>query len=225
MNLSLLVLDGPLKNFEIPLKEGYVFSQNEYHDQEMENDHALSSIDHNLSWKINGLNGSKIRVGLEEKAHITLIPDLIFHIGQTGFKVIPRGPITSNPWEQKIAEIIGSNEWSSEDSKSYFLLNAVQLLFQQGPQAGEILTLSYGPRELGHNNLDLNLKDPSLPRRIVSFKQVGDRIEIESLLTSDQNGKLLLQINGTELTENPVPVQTGDLLKIGTNILEISFLK
>lgn len=225
MNLSLLVLDGPLKSLEIPLKEGYVFSQKEYQDQEMTSNHALSSIDHNLSWKINGLNGSKIRVGLEEKSHITLIPDLIFHLGQTGFKVIPRAVSTITSWEQKSAEIISSTEWPSESSSSYFLLNAVQLLFQQGPQAGEILTLSYGPREMGHNNLDLHLKDPSLPRRIVTFKQVGDRIEIESLIPANTGSKLLLQINGADLTENPVSVQTGDMLKIGTNILGISFLK
>ena len=88
--MTLQILDGQLQSTYVPLKQNYVFKSSFFKDSEMQPEHAKIELDHNFIWKISSLGKSKIRISTDEVDSISLMPGLIFHIGQTGFKVIER---------------------------------------------------------------------------------------------------------------------------------------
>lgn len=182
--MTLLVLDGKFKSSYIPLKKSYIFDGLKLHDPKMKTPHAQIDLDHNFSWKINALGGHKIRTGNAEVTTISLIPNLIFNIGGTGFKVLDRLLPSSANWETISADFIDSLHITNRlSSDFFFFLNPVQISFIQGPQADDIYTLSYGPRVMGYNQLDINIKDPNMPHEYFKFTQLGDKVLIEDLLT------------------------------------------
>ena len=137
--MTLQILDGQLQSTFIPLQQNYVFSGNHFNDTDMRLEHAKINLDHNFNWRINGLAGSKLRVSTDEMDSISLIPGLIFHIGQTGFKVVERKAIDPQIWESESIQFISSLSLSIEPApEAFFFLWPVQITFVQGPQAGDI---------------------------------------------------------------------------------------
>ena len=148
-----------------------------------------------------------------------MLPGLIFHIGQTGFKVVERSLPEAADWENQSAEFINMLDLEAGvNSELFFFLLPVQIVFTQGPQSGEIYTLSYGPRILGSNNLDLNIIDPAQPHELLKFTQVGDSVLIENL--ADEKSIL---VNKETFVKHKL---TGtDRFTFGTNIMDISILR
>ncbi|MBC7457691.1 MAG: hypothetical protein H7235_05395 [Bdellovibrionaceae bacterium] len=217
--MTLQILDGQLQSTNLPLQQNYVFKADTFQDSEMQTEHAKIFLDHNFNWKISGLGGSKIRVSHDEMDAISLMPGLIFHIGQTGFKVVERAHPLTSEWENISAEFINNlNLDSNKPSELFFFLLPVQIVFSQGPQSGDIYTLSYGPRILGSNNLDLNLKDPLLPHELLKFTQVGDSVMIENLA-----GEKSILVNKKPFTTHKL--FGADRFTFGSNIMDISILR
>ncbi len=73
-----------------------------------------------------------------------------------------------------------------------------------------------GPRELGHNHLDLNIKDPHSPSRIARFFQVGDQVYIENLCGDKAT------INNANFDQHLV--YPGDILRVASSVIELSIL-
>lgn len=217
--MTLQILDGQLQSTHVPLQQNYVFKSSFFQDTEMQPEHAKVYLDHNFNWKISGLEGSKIRISADEVDSISLIPGLIFHIGQTGFKVIERSHPLASEWENVSAEFIDKLQLdTSPSSELFFFLLPVQIIFMQGPQSGDIYTLSYGPRTLGSNHLDLNIKDPAQPHELLRFTQVGDSVIVENL----SHEKAIL-INKKPFKKYTL---TGiDRFTFGSNIIDISILR
>lgn len=220
MVLSLLVLDGSLKGSFIPLKKGYVFKQFNFDDSSMAEQHAYIDIDYNFAWNIKCLDGNKIRLSSAEKPHISLLPDLIFHIGQTGFKVVQNSVENSRSWSDLTAELLSKNEWVDKPSRALIFLNPLQIEFIQGPQTNETLTLAYGPRMMGYNNIDLRLKDPTLPKNVFSFEQHAEHVLIKNLSKDSSIHILLNQKN----FEHAI-IQNGDILAVGSTIMTLNYFK
>ncbi len=217
--MTLQILDGQLQSTYLPLQQNYVFKNSHFNDSEMQPEHAKVFLDHNFNWKISGLGGSKIRVSTDERDAISLIPGLIFHIGQTGFKVTERTHPPASDWENISADFISKLSFEvDEPSELFFFLLPVQIIFTQGPQSGDIYTLSYGPRILGSNNLDLNLKDPAQPHELLRFSQVGASVIVENL--AEENSILVNKkpFKKHTLTES-------DRFTFGSNIMDISLLR
>lgn len=217
MGLAVQVLDGPHKGEIINMRENYIFSSGYFGDQEMAIVHAELFLDSNFLWKIKTLGGNKIRAGSSEGHQLSLIPGLIFHVGQTGFKVVEKHINKDDKWEEAAIEFLESDVWEPIFTEFFFYLYPVRLTFLQGPQTDEFYTLSYGPRIMGFNNLDLNIKDPSQPALLARFFQVGETAYIESLC----GDKIL--VNGQPITQHPI--ENGDRLAFGSNLVELSILK
>lgn len=207
--MTLLILDGPLKSTYIPLVKDYVFQSSVFKDPKMQAHHCKIALDHNLNWKINSLHKNKIRVGSQEVTSVSLLKDLIFNIGGTAFKVVDRILPSPQNWEIFSADFLDKLEIKNNLSdRFFFFLNPIQITFIQGPQSDEIYTISYGPRLMGYNQLDLNIKDSVVPNEYLRFTQSGDQVLIEDLVSKEVH-------------------VLNDSLKItfGSNIIEITQLK
>ncbi len=217
MKLALQVLDGHHKGQIITMRENYIFSSGYFGDPEMASVHAEIYLDPNFLWKIRALDGNKIRAGSSEGVSLSLISGLIFHMGQTGFKVIEKPKSSFTTWEESLVEFLESDSWEPILTEFFFYLYPVRLTFLSGPQTDEFYTLSYGPRTMGFNSLDLNIKDPTQPGQIAKFFQVGETAYIETLC----GDKIL--INGKAFTQHPI--ESGDRVMFGANVVELSILK
>ncbi len=220
MKFELEVLDGTQKGQKIPVNNGLSLGQNApllFYDPEMSQMHAVASLDHKNSWIIECLAPNKLRLGSEEVARLALMEGLIFHIGQTGFKVIQRQSISYESWDEGLEDWLKNNPGKSVSSEIFFFAGVVRLTFVQGPQFEEFYTLSYGPRTMGFNSLDLNVKDPSVPYRFVRFYQIGEKAYIENFCGEKA------KINGDFFDHHPI--LTGDRLSITSNVIELSILK
>lgn len=220
MRLELEVLDGKNKGRRIALRNGLVIGRNidalVFEDDEMDELHAIINSDSKKSWNIECLGENKLRLGFEEVVRVKLITGLVFNMGQTGFKVVHRAGRAIESWLGEIKQWLENNPGQRTHTDLTLFLRPVRLSFIQGAQYEEIYTLSYGPRELGHNSLDLNIKDPSVPSQVAKFFQITDQIYIENLA-------------GEKVTLNGAPfdqalVSNGDKLKVGSNVIELSVL-
>lgn len=221
MRLEIEVLDGNQKGARIGLSNGLLFGRKintlSFSDKMIADTHAVLMLDHRNSWSIECLAPNTVRIGLSELLKIALIPGLIFHLGQTGFKVVEKTELKIASWSEGLIKWFKENPAERKDSEIFFFLHPLRLTFVQGPQYEEFLTISYGPRVLGYNSLDLHLSDPSTPRLVARFLQVGEQAYIENLC----GNKAL--INSKSFDQHPI--QDEDLLKIGSTIIELSILK
>ncbi len=225
LRLSLLILSGSQKGQNYPLYQGQVFHGSLFGDDDMLENHAIVNIDSSQMWSVRtegGLgqpakNPGKIRIGAVETKRIALIPGVIFHLGQTGFKVVEI-PITKEFDPPKAtAQWLEKQTWIQKKPSVFFYLLPLRLSFIKGPQAGDFYTMSYGPRVLGFNQTDLNLLEPGLPKEAVLFTLDNLRPKIKNV------SEYPVFINNNDLQEHFV--EDGDMLKIGTNEIEISILK
>ncbi|MBC7464838.1 MAG: hypothetical protein H7256_02505 [Bdellovibrio sp.] len=221
MRLEIEVLDGNQKGKRIGLTIGLLFGRKinnlVFADKMIAEAHAVLMLDHRNSWSIECLDPNTVRIGLSELLKIALIPGLIFHFGQTGFKVVEKGELQVSNWSDGLIKWFKENPAKQKDSEIFFFLRPLRLTFVQGPQYDQFLTIAYGPRVLGYNSLDLHLSDPMAPRMVARFLQAGEQAYIENLC----GNKAL--INSKSFDQHPI--QDEDLLKIGSTIIELSILK
>lgn len=221
MRLEIEVLDGNQKGKRISLSNGLLLGRKinnlVFADKMISDSHAILMLDHRNTWNIECLSPHVVRIGLGELTRITLIQGLIFHLGQTGFKVVEKSELQVANWSDGLLKWLKENPAERKPSEIFFFLHPVRLTFVQGPQYEEFLTISYGPRTLGFNSLDLNLTDPGAPKKVGRFFQVGEQVYLENLC----GNKAL--INSKSFDQHPV--RDDDLLQIGSTIIELSILK
>lgn len=93
---------------------------------------------------------------------------------------------------------------------------ALILDFIEGFQVGESMTLGYGPREVGFDNLDVALTDPHLPEQAFELRPVTGGVEIRDLTP----GEVLVNSKGFESRF----LQEGDLIQIGKTQIKVRYL-
>lgn len=240
MRLALEIIDGKNRGQQFILRSGLVLGRGVagdkstgdnkstevanpkalfFADTEMLNSHAVITYDLNNTWIINSLAPAKIRLGSSEVEQATLILGLVFHLGQTGLKVVERVAKTSSsgqPWQEALKKWLIEFSARPTSTELFFFLKPIRLSFTQGPQYEEVYTLSYGPRELGYNSLDINTKDPATPPRIAKFFQIGEQAYIENLCGNAAT------INGAPFDQHTI--KSGDILKVASNTIELSIL-
>lgn len=221
MKLELQIIDGPHKGKRFSLKNGLHVGQSinslNWEDSEMAQTHGVFVLDQKKRWHFECLENNKVRVGSSENSRILLLLGLVFHIGQTGFKVIERTQSEFKDWADGIKGWLEQNQGRSLTSNLFFFHNPIQLSFTQGIQFQQFHTLSYGPREIGYNSLDLNIPDPSLPGRIIAFLQENNQPLIKNLCGD------LVRLNGRVFDKEIV--SNGDQVAFGSHVIELSLTK
>lgn len=225
LRLSLQILNGSQKGQYFPLFQGQVFHGSLFGDDDMLENHAIVNIDSSQMWSVRTEVGpgqpadcaAKIRIGSTETERIALIPGVIFHLGQTGFKVVEIPVKKDFDPMAETAKWLDRQTWIQKKPSVFFYLLPLRLSFQKGPQSGEFYTLSYGPRVLGFNQTDLNLLEPGLPKEAIHFTLDQLRPKIK------KGSDFPIFVNNDVLFEHFV--EDGDMIKIGTSEIEISILK
>lgn len=221
MKLELQIIDGPHKGKSFSLKNGLHVGQSlnslNWEDSEMAQTHGVFVLDQKKRWHFECLDNNKVRVGSSENSKILLLLGLVFHIGQTGFKVTERAPTAFKDWTDGVKGWLEQNQGRSLSSNLFFFHNPIQLSFTQGIQFQQFHTLSYGPREIGYNSLDLNIPDPSLPGRIIAFLQENNQPLVKNLCGD------LVRLNGRAFDKEIVT--TGDQISFGSHVIELSLTK
>lgn len=220
MRLALEIIDGNNKGKSFVLYDGLKIGKKIGHfnfdDNEMSDSHAIVVFDFKKSCNIKCLSGNNLRIGFEEVTNTTLIPGLIFHLGQTAFKVVGRIPKLSKLWKPDFMTWLENFSAQPVPAEFFFFLKPIRLTFIQGPQYEEVYTLGYGPRELGSNNLDLNIKDPFAPLKVANFFQIGDVLYIKNLCGDAAT------INKKTFDQHII--YSGDVLEVSSNTIELSIL-
>lgn len=220
MRLELEILDGPSRGKRLTLKNGMVLGNERadlpIYDDQIAHSHAIISLDQKNSWNISCLDQNKIRVGLREVERAKLMVGLVFNLGQTGFKVVERASRPKGHWKDELKTWLEENPAEKTDSDIFFFLRPIRLSFTQGPQYEVVYTLSYGPRELGFNSLDLNIKDPATPQKVARFFQISDQAYIENLCGD------VATINNQPFFQHPIA--QGDLLRVASSTIELSII-
>lgn len=225
LRLSLQILTGPQKGQNFPLYQGQVFHGSHFGDEDMLENHAVVNIDSSQLWSVRTETvpgqkmyaSAKIRIGSTETERIALIPGVIFHLGQTGFKVVEIPVNRQFDPLTETAKWLEKQTWTQKKPSVFFYLLPLRLSFIKGPQSGDYYTLSYGPRILGFNQTDLNLLEPGLPKEAIHFTLDQLRPKIK------KGSDFPVFINNEVLEEHFI--EDGDMIKIGTNEIEISILK
>lgn len=240
MRLELEILDGPNKGKRLMLRNGLILgrahdraqsnapgrvSKDEivgshsdffFDDPEMSKNHAVITIDQKNNWNIECLAPNKMRLGFVEVPRAALILGLVFHLGQSSFKVVERVSAASGPWRESLKKWLENNPAQQTSTEICFFARPIRLSFIQGPQYEEVYTISYGPRQLGYNSLDLDLKDSATPPRVVKFFQTDTQPYIENLCGNAAT------INGAAFERHIIC--SGDVLRVASNAIELSFL-
>lgn len=220
MRLEIEVLDGPQKGKRISLKNGLQVGLNQpygFNDSQISSLHAVLVFDGKSTWYLECLAPHKIRLGSAEVPRAAMLPGLIFHMGQTGFKVVEKAKLTYDSWDEGMKDWLSHYPGQKISTEFFFFPVPLRITFVQGYQFEEHYTLSYGPRVLGHNCLDLNIKDPFAPNFVAKFFQLGPHPYIENLCGD------LLKLNGENFDQRGL--QDGDHLTVASNVIEINVLK
>ncbi len=221
MRLQIEVLDGPQKGKRITLQKGLLIGrkteQLDIGDQMMAPQHGVVDSDNKNAWNFECLAPALARVGSVEMARVSLLLGLVFHLGQTGFKVVEKTSLGIEAWDTNLVDWLKENPGHPKQTDFLFFLNPISLAFVQGPQYEQFSTLSYGPRILGHGSLDIHLVDPSCPPQVARFFQVADRCYVENLCGERAT------INSNSFDQHPI--KDGDRLKVNSTIIELSMIK
>ena len=124
-------------------------------------------------------------------------------------------------WEEGLTDWLSEQDWQAKQTDFFFFLYAIRLTFLSGPQSDEFLTISYGPREMGFNNFDLNIKDPSQPKKIVRFYQIGESAYVENMAGGLDSDKVLVNKNRFDHHA----IADGDKLQFGAYLIEFTILR
>jgi hypothetical protein len=223
LRLIITALNGPLKGQRIPLYRGQLFSGSVYADDTMQENHAEVEIDSSVMWVVrarpytlNQTDTPRIRLGSVETEKISLIPGVIFHIGQTGFKVSEVFASKQVDLTDETLNRLENLELKTSEPTLTMFDPPIRLTFVKGPQAGDVFTLAYGPRILGSHQSDLNLVEPGLPHRAIELGVDDLRPSLKNLTSYK------VQINDADLTEHFI--SPGDVVKIGSSEIEITLL-
>lgn len=163
------------------------------------------------------INGNKVKT-------VLLRDGVQFQIGRSVFRVIERTeaeveahrePEPPKSWDQILVEAIPNLTLNSRLPKQILkpFERPLQLNFVEGLQADETLTLGFGPRDFGSDNLDIELKEAISPATAFSISPS----ESGALLTTDF--PRLVRVNGN--TETTVELKDGDTIRIGTTLIQV----
>ena len=232
------VITGPLAGKSFPVKKSIKIGRKKgdilLQDSTVSDPHAeikLDSTGRAMLLDLDSKNG--IVVGEQKKVKVILKKGLEFRLGKIVFKV----SVIETPeetWSSFIQNKI--NKVSNEEKGVQFIpfSYAAQLNFIKGPQTGESVLVTYGPRAFGKNKLDSLILDKKAKKdcfRLVAYnhEEHVDSPENEGINEGIKDGAILFQTENKEVTINNEQIaerilKQNDIIAFGTTRIKINFL-
>ncbi|MBK9324692.1 MAG: FHA domain-containing protein [Bdellovibrionaceae bacterium] len=231
MVLFIEVLDGLRQGSRFKLIPGQIIGRREgdivVEDQKISSRHAQIELDNKQQFVLSDLGSSNgILAGNRRVKKIALIPGVVFKLGRTSFRVVP---VDDKPaaefarirtWRENLAETLPT-DWVQNrmpESAGKTFSPPLCLKFIQGIQTDEELYLAYGPRHLGANSLDIDLKEPEAPPQVCELVPGADGF---ALLKNLCNNKLTIN-NQSVMTDSIL--HEGDHIRIGGTVIMVTYV-
>lgn len=189
---------------------------------------ALSLVDRGSS---NGLH-----ISGQSVQRIRMLPGVRFRVGRTHFlvikddSVIDEAPpqtdetaVKSQKWKNilknRVPQLASSNQINPEIITAFPKI--VELIFIQGAQLNQKITLGYGPRRVGRDGLDVEILEPSCPDvafEIRPEKQTEGDPESTGIAFHTKYPQIVI-LNGENRYGRHL--KNGDQIQIGSTTIEV----
>lgn len=245
MDTYLLVLSGPLKGGKFKIFPGMEVGRRAGHiqladDAKVSGLHARIEKNNKDQWVFRDLNSANgLLLGDRRVRHLSLLPGVVFRIGQTQFKVLTdmqktqavqsQTPIQEVKIDIPVAQI--DNGWfgrlvetlpplmtdNPASTRTVFSFSPpIILKFISGPQAGDTIPIGFGPRVAGFNSFDLRLMDPKAPDQAFQLFREGGVTKVKDL----SEGRV--QLNNFLFEAEPL--RNKDILRFGDSAIQVENL-
>ncbi len=211
-------LNGPHKGKVFPVQVGMVLGRSQgdivLRDKKASTRHAEVQERSEGLFLVDLISQNGLWLGREKKKEILLSPGAEIRIAQTQIRVVAISSQKTEALKNLKAEIRRSADLPQTAIAKVHPFNPpLELLFRQGPQAGESVVLGFGPRRVGSQVLDLELQDPSAPPLAFELRANATGVEVHSL---NPDGVLL---NGERVRNHQL--REGDLIQVGQTVMEV----
>jgi pSer/pThr/pTyr-binding forkhead associated (FHA) protein len=229
MVLFIEVLEGPQQGSRFKIELGFKIGRSRgeilIDDEKISGEHAQFELDNKGQFVLVDLESSNgILTANRRIKKIAMMPGVVFRLGRTSFRVVT----VEAPQAQEFARVRSWREnlleklpldWVQKKPPVGATLPfspALRLKFTQGVQADESLLLGYGPRRVGANSLDIDLRDPEAPDLAFEIIPQNGLAQIKNLCR-----------NNLSLNNKPVETETlqdGDLIRIGGTLIKVTYI-
>lgn len=169
-----------------------------------------------------------IKVNGQKVKRVQLMHGVQFQIGRTVFKVIEQDesaelqledPVVERSWDEVLEEGIKQLKMARPAPKAPVkaFKQCLRLDFIEGIQTDEYLTLGFGPRDFGSDNLDIELKESVCPATAFTISPSASG----AVFSTDF--PRLVHVNGQSDIRHDL--QEGDTIRIGSTLIQVSFVK
>lgn len=170
-------------------------------------------------------NESPLQINSRSVKKVSLLPGVLFFVGQTPLKVIQI--------EEKEAELLAQKESWLDQLKSFLsglkiennknlqkqmhYKQPIEIEFTQGPLSNEMHSIGYLPRVFGTAQIGFDLQDLSLPREVFMISAEKNDVFVSHLST------IPVFVNDKKI-EAKTKIKTNDRISCGSTELRISSL-
>lgn len=161
------------------------------------------------------LNG--IKINGEKRDQIILVRGVIFCIGKTFFQVVDEtSEKKKENWNSVLNDVLPklTSREAFEQDHIQIISPPLKLTFTQGIQSDTSYLITYGPRKVGSDSLDIELLDSQAPREAFEINPKKTGVVIDAKDSS-------VLFNGKFVSSSFV--KTGDFIQIGDTLIELSF--
>lgn len=154
---------------------------------------------------------------------IALLPGVSFEIGRTQCRIITveenqaRSYARIMTWRTILGESLDGVKISNQTTLRRVLPFSPPLVlnFVQGVQTNDVITIGYGPRTVGGDNLDLELLDPEAPDTAFEIVPTVSGAEIKNLAPT------IVKLNNHAFDKESLT--EGDIISVGHTQIRVSY--
>lgn len=234
MGLALEVMEGTHQGRIFPIRDGHILGRTSG-EIRIKDDPRISSVHAKVQKDPRGglllvdehsANGLQINGVMVRR--VKLLPGVQFIAGKTRFRVteiefdlLDETPDLEEPqkkWSERLLEGLAAMEMQANEPAAHFgaFSPVIQLIFLEGIQADQEVTIGFGPRHFGADTLDVELHDPLSPPLAFILNPTSLGPELVTQFPK------LVRVNGKHDTR--CQLQSGDRIQLGHTLIEIRFI-
>ena len=235
MDLIIEISDGELQGVRTPVRDGLTIGRSgcdlTIQDSKVSSKHAqVEQRSDGSFWLVDLGSSNKIRYDGGKAKELRLVEGVSFGLGRVSLRVLAANNfmdstqpeiVVETPtqtWRHTINELASRARQSSAPVQREVLPfpKLIKLKILSGLQTGTEWTIGYGPRDVGHDSIDLPLFEKGLPSQC--FRLIPKDQDVYLKVSDSAKGKVT--INGREIDR--AFLESGDEILIGDTLIEVT---